>query len=105
MTVTGLILVFLFAMPIVDWTATVILLRLVRPRIGLTFLTERAFSAIVLSIMTTIYFLVSLNTELGFPEFSAETARVIIRLAVVVLGAAPIFWLVVYLRRMPSKKS
>jgi len=89
----------LLVLPIIDWIATgvLVILAVQRPRIA--FLTERAVIAVVVSGVTTVYGLVALNTQLGFPIFDADTAKVIVRLAIVVLGAAPIVWLALYLRR------
>lgn len=89
----------LVLMPVIDWAATVILVVLARrkPRIG--FLTERAFSAFIVSLVTTIYAVVALNTQLGFPVIDNRAALGIVRLAIVILGLAPLAWLVLYWRR------
>lgn len=92
------LLILLLIMPIVDWIATgmLVALALRRPRIGV--LSERAFAAIGLSIVTTVYGLVALNTELGFPILDPNGAKVIVRLGIIFLGAGPLAWLFLYWR-------
>jgi hypothetical protein len=89
----------LLILPLVDWTATVILVTLARrkPRIGV--LTERAFAAAIVSIVTTVYAVVVLNTESGMDFLSHDTQVIVIRLAIVLLGLAPLAWLALYWRR------
>jgi hypothetical protein len=89
----------LVLVPIIDWSATVVLVTLARrqPRIG--FLTERAFAATVISAVTTVYAIVALNTQLGFPVIDKTAALIIIRVAIVILGMAPLAWLFLYWRR------
>ncbi len=91
-----LLLPLLVLMPVVDWVATAALVMLARRRPRISFLTERAFAAAIVSCVTTVYALVALNTQLGFPLIDREWALIIVRSAIVVLGAAPIVWLALF---------
>jgi hypothetical protein len=98
MTLNDALAPFLLILPIVDWTATVILMRLTRRERGLTFLTERTFAALMLSGFTTLYALVALNTQLNFIVFDRLGAQEAVRIGVIILGCGPIIWLIAYVR-------
>ena len=89
----------LLILPLVDWVATVILLALARRTPHIAVLTERAFAAAIVSIVTSIYALVVVNTEGGMDLFSHDTQVVLVRLAIVLLGLAPLAWLALYWHR------
>lgn len=92
------LLPFLLLLPIFDWTVTGALVALAFQRPRIPFLTERAIAALVIAIVTTAYAGIALNTEQGYPWFGADIARSAVRLLIVVLGAAPILWLVNFWR-------
>jgi len=93
------LLPLLLILPLIDWTATVVLVTLARRRPRITFLVERAFAAVVVSIVTTVYALLALNTQGGFPVLAPEAALTVVRLLIIALGAAPLVWLTLYWRR------
>ena len=89
----------LIILPVIDWMATWILWLHARRRPRVAFLTERAFAAFVVSIVTTVYAVIAWNNEQGRPIFDFDVAIVVVRGAIILLGAAPLAWLVLYLRR------
>lgn len=89
----------LLILPLVDWTATLILVSLARRTPRISVLTERAFAASVVSIVTTTYALVVFNTETGRSMFDHTTMTILVRSAIVLLGLAPLAWLALYWRR------
>jgi hypothetical protein len=97
-TLDALFFAALLILPFFDWLATLELLRLNRLDPSVGFLTERTVAALVVSSVTTVYALVALNTQLGFPVLDRTAALDIVRSAVVILGFHPIFWLVLYRR-------
>lgn len=86
----------LYLLPIVGWPSTVILIRaaLRRPRIAA--LTERAVVAVILSTTVTIYAVLTLNTENGYPLFGSDIGRAIVRVFMIVLGLIPVLWAALY---------
>jgi hypothetical protein len=89
----------LVILPFIDWTAAILLLLLARQEPHIDFLTERAAIAVVTAIMTTVYALVALNTQLDFAVLDRDVALVVVRSAVIFLGLMPIFWLLLFLSR------
>jgi len=89
----------LLVLPFVDWTVTAILATLAYRRPRISVLTERAFAAAVVSIVTTTYAIIVLNTESGRPMFDHNAQIILIRSAIVLLGLAPLAWLALYWRR------
>lgn len=77
--------------------SAVILVRaaLKKPYIGA--LTERALIAVLLAFFGIVYSIVVVNTEFGRTLFSTEIARVITRVAVIILLALPAYWVLLYL--------
>lgn len=59
-------------------------------------LIEAAAGAVLLALFITIYAVLFWNTDNGYPLFSTDTARVIARLAPVLLVARPILFIVVF---------
>ena len=90
---------FLLLLPLFDWTVTGALFALALQRPLIPFLTERAAAALVISIVTTAYAFIAMNVELEYLWLDRDTARVIVRSLMVLLGAAPILWLVSFWRR------
>lgn len=89
----------LLLLPIFDWTVTGALVAMaVIAKPGIPFLTERAVAALVIAIVTTAYAGIALNTEQGYAWFGPDVARAAVRVLIVVLGAAPILWLVNFWR-------
>jgi hypothetical protein len=92
-------LVIIVLLPVLDWIATAVLVMLANrtPHIGA--LTERAFAAGVVSVTTTIYAIVAINSETGWALWDVDGGRVIIRILFIAIGAAPIAFLALYWHR------
>jgi hypothetical protein len=96
--ISTLLVPVLIVLPIFDWIATGLLLNLSRAAPDLTFLRERAISAVILSITTTAFALIFLNTSEGGVIFSNDVARLLGRLATLLLALGPLAFLFAYLR-------
>ena len=93
----------LLLLPIVDWVVTITLLWLAAAaEPPARVLTERAFQAVIVSLVMSVFAVIFLNTQTGGLLFDNEWARAIGRIASLILGFAPILWLVLYLRTKPE---
>ena len=91
--------VFVFIVAaIIDWTVTVILVRASRRFPGIKALRERAILSVVISIALTVYFALVWNSEFGWTLVDRDTGMVFARLAVVIVGLVPAYWLWLYFR-------
>jgi hypothetical protein len=89
---TLVMVVLLFALPIIDWIAAVILVGIAM-RVVNRALRERAFLAFMCALAQTAFFVVVVNTETGHPLWDANTGLVFMRIIFIVIGALPIVWL------------
>ena len=90
----GILLPLLYVLPGFDWLATVILVVMARQRPYIGFLTVSAYIVFAIALATSVYAVVAYNTANGFVLFPFETAVDINRLLYVLLGSAPLLWLV-----------
>jgi hypothetical protein len=94
----GLLLLFaLIPVAVMDWI-TVGILTSARRRDG-TALRERHGVAVILAVAVTLYFLVGLNTVLGFPLFGVPIAAIINRSIYLTIGIIPARFLYLLWRR------
>ena len=64
-----------------------------------TVLVERAGVSLLLALATSVYIIVGINTELGFPAFDFDAAIITNRVLLVVIGLIPARWLYLYFTR------
>lgn len=83
---------------LVDWAVAFLLIRLSRRQPLIVSLNERATLAALLALFGTVYLVAAANADAGFALAAAETFRVIVRFALLVLTLYPVRWLYLYLR-------
>jgi uncharacterized membrane protein len=94
--IDALVAVAFLILPFVNWPVAVLLLRLSLQRPKIRSLAERAFLAFLIAIVTTVYALIVLNTQLGYPVMTRDTSRDIVRLFIFIVGLYPLWWLWAY---------
>ena len=89
----ALVFAALLATPFINWPVAIILIRLARIRPTIRALTERAILAVIIAIVTTVYWFIAINTQLGFPVITPTGSMFIIRCTIVTIGLYPLWWL------------
>lgn len=89
----ALVFAALLATPFINWPVAIILVRIARVRPTIRALTERAILAVIIAIVTTVYWFIAVNTQLGFPVITPTGSMFIIRCTIVVVGLYPMWWL------------
>jgi len=95
-TIALLLLIALVPVAVADWISAVILTRAARH--NSTALRERQWVAILSSVAVTLYFIVGVNTILGFPWFEVPVASIINRSLLLLIGVIPLRFLWLYWR-------
>lgn len=91
-----LLLVALLMLPFFNWPVAIILIRLSRMSPSIKALSERAWLAALIALVTTVYVVVTWNTQFGYNWFTFDTGRTIVRLSILGIGLYPLWWLWAY---------
>lgn len=91
-----LVTMIFIVLPLVNWPVAITLLRLSLRRPRIRALSERAFLAFLIAVMTTGYSVVVVNSSTGYHVMDRDTGRNVVRLFVVLIGLYPIWWLWAY---------
>lgn len=89
----ALVFAALLALPFINWPVAIILIRLARIKPMIRVLTERAVLAAIIATVTTVYWFIAVNTQLGFPVITSTGSMFVIRLMIVLVGIYPAWWL------------
>jgi len=92
--IAALLLIALVPVAVADWYSAGILAR--ASRVGGEATRERRNVAILSSIAVTLYFVVGINTVLGFPWFEVLVASIINRSLLLLVGVIPLRFLWLY---------
>lgn len=88
--------VLLVLLPAVDWMTALILISAARRHPGITALTERAHTALLLALSATLAGVLGL-VRLGEVVLSNDLAIVLLGLSLVLVSLPALYWLVLYL--------
>jgi len=92
-----ILLLLLIPAAIGNWACVIILHR--ASRFDGAVLRERRNVALILAHAMTLYFIVGLNTTLGYPWFDPLWAPVVNRLILILIGLIPLLFLYLFWRR------
>ena len=82
---------------ILSWAATLMLMRLSARATSLA-LRERAWASLAMALFVTVFAGVIANVDTGYALFDAETGRIAVRIAAILLALVPAYWLIRYSR-------
>lgn len=89
--------VLIWALVPFAWVSTSVLVYAARQRPRIGALTERSVIALIIAAFLTSIALIVLNTQSGYAFLSPDLARSVFRVTVLLLGAVPFVWVVLWL--------
>ena len=93
-------LVLWLGAPLLSWVVALILIRASRRAPAIHALKERAILALILALVGTAFVAVVFNVEAGWPLWSDNTGRVLVRIGFAILLVIPnVYWLWLYLTK------
>lgn len=95
--IDSILAVLIWALVPFAWVSTAVLVYAARQRPRIGALTERSVIALIIAAFLTSIALIVLNTESGYVILSAELARSVFRVTVLLLGTVPFAWCLLWL--------
>lgn len=97
-TLSSVVILLLILAAVLDWPVAVILVRASRHAPEVRALRERALVAVGITILTNVFLLTVLNTEVGNIFWSQDTGRIVVRFLIGGIGLIPqLYWLVLFM--------
>jgi phosphoglycerol transferase MdoB-like AlkP superfamily enzyme len=97
-TLTVALILLLIGAPVVDWTVALVLIRATRSS-HVRALRERAVLAVGIALATTLFLVIAVNAESGYPLWGDTAERVLVRVIIAAVGLLPLYWLWLFLTR------